>query len=196
MRLLDLLNSRNRLLDKLRRQGWSPEELEVAAAQIACCRRRVDTLNWAWRQERVRQRLDPENKGWRVDVQESDADVIVSMPDPLLFPFKGRLLPGRKAADWLARHLVTQRRHVPIPEWPEPPPHHIPSSRVRALFDQWRIEWERLRGARVWRCEQPECGRYFVARTADRDCRYCRRAASKATRWRRRRAAQARINRA
>ena len=99
--------------------------------------------------------------------------------------------PGR-AAELVVNSSREKRRRIALPEWPAlDRMGWNPTPRVQELVASWRPQWERLRGALLRRCEQPTCGvsggRYFIANTQDRDCKYCRRSTPAVTRWRRRR---------
>lgn len=178
-----MLNRRERLLQQL--TAWTEDERLTVLAQRAICRRRLDRLGWRWRRARWRLRVDERQRAWRVDPEMGEMG---ENRESFAFAFEDRRLPGRKAAERLHAQFSRGRRRVSVPPWPVPPKPLTP--RVRRLFNRWRAQWERLRQSRLWRCEHPKCavvgGRYFIARTSDRDCRYCRRSTTKVTRWRNR----------
>ena len=49
------------------------------------------------------------------------------------------------------------------------------SPQARALLTGWQKQWSTLRAAPIRRCRFPACGRFFVPRTSEKDCPYCRR---------------------
>jgi len=107
-------------------------------------------------------------------------------------PDETQEVQGKRLTDRLVRELqLSDREESMLPEWPEA--YDVPSLSTAGarLLQQWRKQWEMYRHRHGARCASPRCsapgGRFFVPRTNERDCPYCRRGASKTTRWRRRR---------
>jgi len=153
------------------------------------CRRRLDGLNWPWRREPPT-RYEQTGSDWSLVTPS-----LKRSHDVLTFSSNERIgvLPkARKLVERLTERFNDRRRKVVVPAWPEGAP--LETARVAQVLAGWRVEWDRLRTRRLWRCESPHCavagGRYFELDTPNgKDCKYCRRLGSKWARSRERAAA-------
>jgi hypothetical protein len=80
---------------------------------------------------------------------------------------------ARRAGTWLLDYLMEKGE---------------PTPRVRRVFAAWDRQWAMIHGRKIRRCRLTDCtvegGRLFAARTSEKDCPYCRRAAGHVQRWR------------
>lgn len=191
LQLLQIVNRPDLLLNQ---PGLTDTDRDLLLALIAGLRRRLDaavrplpaavsrpqqTAGGMWEVRRPRRRI----RGGHIADGEL-LHVFRAVGDPRLPATRGRLIATAVA------EIVGSPASLRLP--PAPSIEHTDTLTPAAhrLVGSWLREWERLRVGKIRRCEAPRCGieggRYFRPRTSERDCPYCRRAASKATRWRRR----------
>ena len=202
LKLLDLVNRPNCLLDGAR-HGLTAHDVEVLSIIGSRLRARFED-SWrvgTWRRIEAKHGADGM---WRVIedgrcLAEFHPLTDRALTDALEDQDHGhwRKLRGRKIAEMTADYLKESR--VALPEWPA----HLLEQQALSvaawrLVDQWHQQWNKLQTARGRRCASSDCGipggRFFVARTSDKDCPYCRRSVSKATRWRRRKAQNGQVS--